>query len=82
MVKIRLMRFGNKKNAFYRIVAIKSTAKRDGKAIEFLGTYAPLLDRDDEKRFSIKSDRYKYWISVGAQATKRVLKIVNILKLA
>lgn len=82
MIKIRLMRFGNKKNAFYRIAVMKSTTKRNGKAIEFLGTYAPLLDKENEKRFIIKADRYKYWISVGAQTTDRISKIANILKLA
>ena len=72
-VKIRLARFGAKKRPFYRIVVADSRAPRDGRFIERIGQYDPMLSKDDKNRVVVKADRLKHWLSVGAQATDRVL---------
>ncbi|MBP7125129.1 30S ribosomal protein S16 [Myxococcota bacterium] len=69
MVKLRLARFGMKKRPFYRIVAMDSQAKRDGRYLELLGTYDP---RQDPPAVTLKADRVRYWLSVGAQPTEAV----------
>jgi len=74
MVSLRLARFGAKKRPFYRIVAADSRGKRDGRYIEMLGTYDP---RQDPPAVSINADRVKYWLSVGAQATGPVSRILH-----
>ncbi|NSM56990.1 30S ribosomal protein S16 [Wolbachia endosymbiont of Atemnus politus] len=76
-VKIRLARFGRKKRPFYRIVVANSQAPRDGRFIERIGQYDPMLPKDDKNRVVIKADRLKYWLSVGAQATERVLWFIK-----
>lgn len=76
-VKIRLARGGSKKRPFYRIVAADERAPRDGKFLEKLGTYNPLIDSD--QRIVLDMDRVKHWISVGAQPTTRVHKILSNL---
>ncbi|MEO0139212.1 MAG: 30S ribosomal protein S16 [candidate division WOR-3 bacterium] len=73
MVKIRLQRVGKKNDPRYRIIVADSRTKRDGKVIEILGHLNPKDDND----WSLNYDRYKYWISVGAQPTERVLSIVR-----
>lgn len=70
-VKIRLARFGKTGHALYRLVAIDEHKKRDGEAIEILGTYDPHQKVKSEK-LKIKSERVKYWLSVGARPTKTV----------
>ena len=65
--KIRLSRKGSKKAPFYRIVVADSRAPRDGKFIEIVGTYAPLLAKDNAERVKFKSERLEYWLSTGAQ---------------
>lgn len=70
-VKIRLARFGKTGHALYRLVAIDEHKKRDGEAIEILGNYDPHQKVKSEK-LKVKSERIKYWLSVGAKPTKTV----------
>lgn len=72
MLKIRMARGGAKKKPYYNIVVADSRAPRDGKFLEKLGTYNPMLPRDHEGRVTLKADRLKHWISVGAQVSDRV----------
>lgn len=72
MLKIRMARAGAKKKPYYHIVVADSRAPRDGDFLEKLGTYNPMLKRDDENRVKLNADRIKYWISKGAQASDRV----------
>lgn len=76
-VKIRLARFGAKKRPFYRIVVADSRAPRDGRFIERIGQYDPMLPKDNENRVVVKADRLKHWLSVGAQATERVMWFIK-----
>ena len=73
MLKIRLNRTGARKKPSYRIVVAESTAPRDGKYIEIIGTYDPLTD---PATIVLKGDRAKHWLSVGAQPTERVVKLM------
>ena len=72
MLKIRLARAGAKKRPYYRIVVADVRAPRDGRYIEKLGTYNPMLPKDDENRVRLITDRVKYWLGEGAQPTDRV----------
>ena len=74
---IRLSRGGSKKRPFYKIVVTDSRAPRDGKFIERIGSYNPLLAKDDEKRIIIDAERAKHWVSVGAQPTDRVARFLD-----
>ena len=74
-VRIRLSRGGSKKRPFYRVVAADQRAPRDGRFIEKLGTYNPLLPQDHEQRLVINEERVKYWLGVGAQPTERLEKL-------
>lgn len=74
-VKIRLARKGAKKRPFYWLVAADSRSPRDGKFIEKLGTYDPMLERD--KRSSLNFDRISFWLDNGAQPTDRVSRILS-----
>lgn len=76
MLKIRLSRGGRKKLPFYRILVTNVTSPRDSKFLEKVGTYNPLLAKDDEKRITIKKDRIEYWLGVGAQPTQKVAKFL------
>lgn len=76
-VKIRLARFGAKKRPFYRIVVADSRAPRDGRFIEKIGQYDPMLPKDNKNRVVVKVDRLKHWLSVGVQATERVLWFIK-----
>jgi small subunit ribosomal protein S16 len=78
-VKIRLTRLGAKKKPFYRIVVANSTAPRDGKFIEIVGTYDPMLAKENPDRIKLKQERIQYWLSVGAQPTDRVAKFIKLL---
>ena len=80
-VRIRLSRGGSKKRPFYRVVAADQRAPRDGRFIEKLGTYNPLLPQDHEQRLVINEERVKYWLSVGAQPTERLAKLFSTLGL-
>jgi small subunit ribosomal protein S16 len=73
VLKIRLNRTGARKKPSYRIVVAESTAPRDGKYIEIIGTYDPLTDPATIK---LDGDRAKHWLSVGAQPTERVVKLM------
>ncbi|EAP82073.1 ribosomal protein S16 [Sulfitobacter sp. NAS-14.1] len=76
-MKIRLARGGSKKRPFYRIVAADSRMPRDGRFIEKLGTYNPLLAKDSEERVKMDVERVQYWISQGAQPTDRVARMLE-----
>src|SRR4029077_372692 len=76
-LKIRLARPGAKKRPYYRIVVADSKNPRDGRYIEKLGTYNPLLPRDSGERVKLVEERVKHWISVGAQPTDRVLRFLD-----
>lgn len=75
--KIRLARFGAKKRPFYRIVVADSRCPRDGRYIEKIGTFNPLLPRDDPERVKFDVDRAKHWLSHGALPTDRVLRFFD-----
>jgi small subunit ribosomal protein S16 len=74
MVKIRLRRTGAKKKPHYRLVAADSQAPRDGRFVEILGHYNP---RTDPVTFKFEEDRVLYWLSVGAQPTETVNKLLQ-----
>ena len=76
-VKIRLARGGSKKRPHYSIVAADERAPRDGRFLEKLGTYNPMLPAGHENRISFKEDRMKHWLSVGAQPTDRVSRFLE-----
>jgi small subunit ribosomal protein S16 len=71
-LKIRLSRGGAKKRPFYKIVLADARSPRDGKFLERLGTYNPMLPADHAERLVLKEDRIKHWLSMGAQPTDRV----------
>lgn len=81
-VKIRLSRGGTKKRPYYYIVVAHGTSPRDGRYIEQIGTFNPMLKKDDANRFTFKEDRVKHWLSVGAQPTDRVLRLLDAQGLA
>jgi small subunit ribosomal protein S16 len=76
-VSIRLQRGGAKKRPYYKIVIANSRSPRDGAFIEKIGTYNPLLAKDDEKRVVLNTERAKHWLSVGAQPTDRVARFFD-----
>ena len=76
-MKIRLARGGSKKRPFYSIVATDSRMPRDGRFLEKLGTYNPLLAKDDEKRVVMNMERVQHWLSEGAQPTDRVARFLD-----
>jgi small subunit ribosomal protein S16 len=75
-LKIRLARAGAKKRPYYRIVVADSKSPRDGRYVEKIGTYDPLLPQDSE-RVKLVEDRVKHWLGVGAQPTDRVLRFLD-----
>lgn len=81
-VKIRLSRGGSKKRPFYSIVVADIRAPRDGRFIEKIGTFNPLLAKDDENRIILDTDRAKHWLEHGAQPTDRVLRFLDAAGLA
>jgi len=76
-VKIRLARGGSKKRPYYRIVVADIRAPRDGKYIERVGSYNPLLPKDHEDRIKLDIDRIKEWLSKGAKPTDRVARFLD-----
>ena len=76
-VSIRLARGGAKKRPYYRIVVANSRSARDGRFIEKIGSYNPLLAKDDANRVVLDADRAKHWLSVGAQPTDRVARFLD-----
>jgi small subunit ribosomal protein S16 len=81
-LKIRLARAGAKKRPFYRIVIADSKSPRDGRYIEKVGTFNPLLPRDSSDRVILVEDRIKHWLGHGAQPTDRVLRFLDKVGLA
>ena len=76
-MKIRLARGGSKKRPFYSIVAADSRMPRDGRFIEKLGTYNPLLPKDSEERVKMDVEKIQEWIAKGAQPTDRVARMLE-----
>lgn len=76
-VSIRLSRGGSKKRPYYRIVVADSRSPRDGNFIEKVGTYNPMLAKDDANRVTLNTDRLKHWLGVGAQPTDRVARFLD-----
>lgn len=77
-LKLRLARGGTKKRPFYHIVVADARSPRDGRFIEKLGTFNPLLAKDNEGRVVLNTDRAKHWLEVGAQPTDRVLRFLDV----
>ena len=75
-LKIRLARGGAKKRPFYRIVVAEAAAPRDGRYVERVGTYNPMVPKDHEQRLSLNGERINFWMSKGAQPTERVHKML------
>ncbi|WP_073975249.1 30S ribosomal protein S16 [Erythrobacter donghaensis] len=76
-ISIRLSRGGAKKRPYYRIVVANSRSPRDGKYLEQIGTYNPLLAKDSPERVKLVEDRARYWLGVGAQPTDRVARFLD-----
>jgi len=76
-LSIRLSRGGAKKRPYYRIVVANSRSPRDGRFIERIGSYNPLLGKDDANRVVLDVERAKHWVSVGAQPTDRVARFLD-----
>ena len=76
-MKIRLARGGSKKRPHYSIVAADSRMARDGRFIEKLGTYNPLLPKDDEARVKMDMERVQHWLDKGAQPTDRIARMLE-----
>jgi len=76
-ISLRLSRGGAKKRPYYRIVAADSRAPRDGKYLEQVGTYNPVLAKEDPARVKLVEDRVRYWLGVGAQPTDRVHRFLD-----
>ena len=74
---MRLSRGGSKKRPYYRIVVADERRPRDGKYIERIGSYNPLLAKDSDERVKLDTDRAKYWLSVGAKPSDRVLRFLD-----
>ena len=75
-LKIRLARGGAKKRPFYRIVVAEASAPRDGRYVERVGTYNPMVPKDHEQRLTLNGERISFWMSKGAQPTERVHKML------
>ncbi len=76
-IAIRLARGGAKKRPYYRIVVSDTRSARDGRFIEKLGTYNPMLAKDDANRVVLDLDRAKHWLGVGAKASDRVARFLD-----
>jgi small subunit ribosomal protein S16 len=76
-MKIRLARGGSKKRPFYSIVAADSRMPRDGRFIEKLGTYNPLLPKASEERVKMDMERVKHWLAQGAQPSDRIARMLE-----
>ena len=78
-VRIRMKRLGRRHRPFYRICVMDARVPRDGKAIEEVGTYDPMV-REKSERVSLKMDRIEHWISVGAQPSEKVAVLIRKVK--
>jgi len=81
-LKIRLARGGTTNRPFYRIVVAEASSPRDGRFVEKIGFYNPLLPKEHAERVVLKEERVKHWLTVGAQPTDRVAKFLGEAKLA
>jgi len=81
MISMRLARHGAKKRPYYNIVIADARSPRDGKYLEKVGTYNPMLPRESEDRVKFIAERVKHWIGVGAQPTDRVARLLAAAKL-
>ena len=81
-LKIRLARGGTKKRPFYHIVVADARSPRDGRFIEKIGTFNPLLAKDADNRVVLNTERAAHWVSVGAQPTDRVLRFLDVAGVA
>jgi small subunit ribosomal protein S16 len=81
-LKIRLARGGSKKRPYYHIVLADARSPRDGRFLENLGSWNPMLAKDNDARIKLDSDRIKHWLDQGAQPTDRVLRFLNEAGLA
>ncbi len=81
MLKIRMSRGGAKKRPFYKIVVADSRRPRDGKFIEKVGFFNPLLPKDKTERLSLNIERIKYWLGQGAQPSERIARFLGEAKL-
>ena len=79
MVKIRLKRFGAKKRPYYRVIAIDSRKARDGRALEYLGTYNPMSEPSE---INLKTERIEHWVSQGAQLSAQLKTLLKRQKAA
>ena len=75
-LRIRLSRGGTKKRPYYRVVVADSRSPRDGKFIERIGSYDPMLKKDDPNRIAIDTERARHWIGVGALPSDRVARFL------
>jgi small subunit ribosomal protein S16 len=75
-LKIRLARGGSKKRPYYHVVLADARSPRDGRFLENLGSWNPMLGKEDEKRVQLNADRIKHWMDQGAQPTDRVLRFL------
>ena len=75
--KIRLARGGAKKRPYYYVVVAHSASPRDGRYIEQIGTFDPMLKKDNPERVKLDLERCKYWVSVGAEPTDRVARLLD-----
>ena len=80
-LKIRLARGGSKKHPFYRIVVAEASSPRDGRFVERLGSYNPMVSKDHKDRVKMNNERINYWISKGAKPTLRVHKLMSLANL-
>jgi len=80
-LKIRLSRGGSKKRPFYRIVVAEAAAPRDGRYVERLGHYNPMVAKDNEQRLVVNGERVTHWLGLGAKPTERVQKLLSSLSL-
>jgi small subunit ribosomal protein S16 len=80
-LKIRLSRGGSKKRPFYRIVVAEAAAPRDGRYVERIGHYNPMVAKDNDQRLVVDGERVKHWMGLGAKTTERVQKLLASLSL-
>ena len=81
-LKIRLSRGGSKKRPFYRIVVAEASAPRDGRYVERVGHYNPMVAKDSDQRLVVNGERITHWLGLGAQPTERVQKLLSTVSLA
>lgn len=81
-VKMRLSRGGTKKRPYYYVVIANSASPRDGRYIEQVGTFNPMLPKDNAERTKLNVERVKHWLGVGAQPTDRVMRLLDAAGLA